>query len=506
MKVSNLPKTVKYNDSDLITIVQGGSTKTITAKDFLNTLSANFSKVALELRDLREEVSKNTLNKANPVLSKPLKIGNPISAGDAATKNYVDLGNSQTVKLDGSSPIIGKLTYSDQFSFQAKDLITKKYADDLLNLTMKTVQTLSGNSFPKASAGDVFISKTSIEVFASDGPALQEGDVLICLEESEGGTNGEVGKQFAIINTNVVSATESLEGTIRIATDKEVREYSLNAVALTPKKFKDSLDASSLFNRTLIAASTHDVIESEKGILAIDNRKNASEITLPSVSSLTNPNMFKVVIKDEFGAADLKNITIKALGSTIDSKPSIVLSNQYQAVTVYNDGKNYYIENNTHSTKSSSGSSATAESSSIIQSGTIQPSAVDTDITMYAASIDLSDYDVNQGFVVEVSGFFADNTNNKDVAIHIGSNVTVSTATTAAPQNDAFTARVTVIKAYKYAVAYGYVLLEGIAADTYRNNILELDWSSTIKVSAVANTATAVSNIKIDSMIVTPLK
>jgi len=42
MKVSNLPKTVKYNDSDLITIVQGGSTKTITAKDFLNTLSANF--------------------------------------------------------------------------------------------------------------------------------------------------------------------------------------------------------------------------------------------------------------------------------------------------------------------------------------------------------------------------------------------------------------------------------------------------------------------------------
>lgn len=505
MKISNLPKATRSTNGDLITIVQGNTTKVISVKDFTASLSQKNTSLSNEIKNLRSEMLKKSLDKTNPVLTKNLKIPSPLSPRDAATKEYVDNANIHNIRVDGSNKLIAPLSYNTTFSFSNKDVVTKEYADKLLDSTMKTVKHLTSNSFPRANAGDVFISMAEYSSFAG-GAALQKGDILICIDKSEGGTSGEVASQFAIVNTNVITSSEVAEGIIRIATDQEVRDYSSNTSAITPTKLKDSFNSSSMFNRSLIEASLYDVAELDRGILAVDNRKSDCTITLPSVATLVNANMFKLTIKDEFGSADLKNITIKALGSTIDAKSSIVLTNKYQAVTIYNDGKDYYIENNTHSGASSSGGSAAGESSSIIQSGTIQPSAVDTDITMYAASVDLSDYDVNQGFVVEVSGFFADNTNNKDVAIHIGKNVTVSTATTAAPQNDAFTARVTVIKAYKYAIAYGYVLLEGIAADTYRNNLLDLDWTSTIKVSAVANTATAVSNIKIDSMIVTPLK
>jgi len=497
MKISNLPKASKPNNSDLITIVQGNATKSISVKDFTNSLVKNATKLASEIKALRAEVVKRSLNKENPTLAKNLKIPNPKGPNDAATKNYVDNSTAHRVKVDGSSKISAPLTYSGKFSFSAKDLVTKEYADQLLDATLKTVKNLNGSSYPKASAGDMFIAIQEYKTFATNGPDIQMGDILICLSKSEGGTHGEAGSQFAIINTNVVLATEDEAGILKIATDDEVRNFSSDVTALTPKKFKDSLEESSMYNRTLIDRATYTVLEEDRGILAVDNRRSSCIITLPTVSSLSNPHMFKIVIKDEFGQADLKNITIKASGATIDSKTQMVLSNKYQAVTIYNDGKNYYIENNTHAPDEIS--------DKVIQAGLVIPSATGVE-TMYQSDIDLSQFDIGQGFVMEVSGFFAANGNTKTVILDIDGNTTVTNATTTAPNNDHFTARVTVIKANKYAVAYGYMLLEGIAADTYSSYTIDLDWNSTINTKVTANAASANTDIHIYSMILEPLK
>ena len=497
MKISNLPKATKPKNSDLITIVQGNATKVISVKDFTASLTKGASKLSSELSSLRADVFKRSLNKENPTLAKNLKIPSPKSPNDAATKNYVDISAAHRVKTDGSSKIAAPLSYAGKFSFSAKDLVTKEYADKLLDATMKTVKVLHSDSYPKASPGDIFVLKKEIQQFAG-GPEIQAGDMLICIEESSGGTHGAAGSQFAILNTNVVTATEQNSGILKIATDTEVEKYSSDTSALTPKKLKDSLLSNSFFNRTSINVSSYTVVESDRGILAVDNRRNSCTITLPSITSLKDPEMFKLVVKDEFGQADIRNITVKAAGSSIDGDTAKHLTNKYQAITIYNDGKNYYIENNTHA--------ITSLSEKVLQAGIVYPSVTGSAETLYQASVDLSDFDLGQGFIVEVSGYFAANTNTKTLAIEIDGTVTVTNTTTTAPNADWFVARVTVMKEPRYAVAYGHLLLEGIAADVYGTNALNMDWSSSITAKVTANCATAIADIQVYSMLVEPLK
>ena len=498
MKISNLPKATRSQKSDLLTIVQGNTTKNISVKDFTKSITKELSKLANELKTTRSSISKKSFDKNNPTLAKNLKIPNPKLPSHAATKSYVDKMSLHTVKVDGTIKMEAPLSYSRSFNLKDKNLVTKEYADGLLDFTLKKVANLNGSSYPKAKAGDVFIAKNAYENFATDGPAIEEGDLIICITNSEGGTYGAAGSQFAILNTNVVSSTETTKGIIKIANDKEVLDFSSDNSALTPKKYKNSLLDSSLYNRTVVDASSYNVLEKNKGIIAVDNRRSSSTITLPSITGLKNPKLFKVTIKDEFGQADLRNITIKSLGSTIDSKTEIILSNKYQAVTIYNDGLNYYIENNTHAEDE--------VSQMLAQAGFVRPSATGADEALYSFELDLSQFDQNQGFVLEVSGSTASNGNTKTIKLVIDGNTTVTNATTTAPNGKHFVAKVTVLKEPRYAVAYGHVLFDGIAADTYVDNSLNMDWTSRVTISAVVNNATALADMFIYSAILQPLK
>tara|TARA_Y100000004_G_scaffold62249_2_gene69716 strand:- start:3803 stop:5299 length:1497 start_codon:yes stop_codon:yes gene_type:complete len=498
MKISNLPKATRSKKSDLLTIVQGDTTKNISVKDFTQSITRELSKLANELKNVRSNFSKKAFDKNNPTLSKNLKVPSPKLPSHAATKGYVDKMALHTVRVDGTTKIDAPLSYSKSFDLSDKNLITKEYADGLLDFTLKKVANLHSNSYPKAKAGDVFISRSSYDSFGADGPAIEEGDLIVCITNSEGGTHGAAGSQFAILNTNVVQSSESTKGIIRIANDKEVLEFDSDESALTPKKYKDSLISSSLYNRTVVETSAYSLVESEKGIIAVDNRRSDCVITLPSASSLKHPELFKTTIKDEFGQSDLRNITIKSLGSTIDAKNQIVLANKYQAVTIYNDGINYYIENNTHPEDTASGL--------LSRAGIVYAAGTGSDEALYSFDIDLSQFDQNQGFSFEVSGFFAGNGNTKTLKLVVDGTTVVTNATTTAPNSKFFVARATILKEPRYAVAYGYVLLDGIAADTVNTNGLNMDWTSSVTVSAVSNCATTNTDIHIYSAILQPLK
>jgi len=498
MKISNLPKATRSKSSDLLTIVQGNATKVISVNDFTNDITSNLSKLSKELQTIRTELFKQSLNKNNPVLSKNLKIPNPKSPKDATTKLYVDNQVLHTVKVDGTSKITAPLTYDNKFSFEAHDLVSKEYADALLDQTLKTVKGLTSNAYPKAAPGDMFISNVEYDVFAGDGPALQRGDILICLQDSEGGTHGSSSSQFAIVNTNVVLATEQAAGILKIASDKELEDYSSDASAVTPKKLKDVLLSNSIYNRKLVNVSAYTAVEFDKGILAIDNRRSASTITLPAVQSLLHPSLFKMTIKDEFGQADLRDITIKSSGSTIDGKRQIILSNKYQAVTLYNDGLNYYIENNTH---------AEDELTQVLsQAGKVATTTAGADNTLFEFNLDLSQFDVNEGFSFEVAGTTVGNSNNKTIKLVVGSTTTVTNATTAAPNNKPYTAKVTVLKGNQFSMAFGHITFDGVAPDIYIATNLSLDWDSRIDIGVVGNPATAANDITAISAILTPIK
>ena len=84
-----------------------------------------------------------------------------------------------------------------------------------------------------------------------------------------------------------------------------------------------------------ITASVNDVILGVSGTAAI-------QIQLQSAANYSSGQNFTV--KDESGAADLKNITILASGSeTIDGRTSIILQSPHAAVNIYSDGTSKFF-------------------------------------------------------------------------------------------------------------------------------------------------------------------
>lgn len=81
-------------------------------------------------------------------------------------------------------------------------------------------------------------------------------------------------------------------------------------------------------------------------LISVDNSAAARAVTISSedVASGTTANPRKFIIKDEEGAAGTYNITITLeSGGTIDGAASLVLSGNYDSVTLYIDGTNAFI-------------------------------------------------------------------------------------------------------------------------------------------------------------------
>lgn len=84
-----------------------------------------------------------------------------------------------------------------------------------------------------------------------------------------------------------------------------------------------------------LTASVNDAILGVSGTAAI-------QIQLPSAGDYSAGQYF--TIKDESGAADTKNITIKTSGSqTIDGSTSIILQSPHAAVNIYSDGTSKFF-------------------------------------------------------------------------------------------------------------------------------------------------------------------
>ena len=503
MKISNLPKTAKSSSADLVMIVQGGVVKNISVSDLTKGLVSGGEKLAAEVRALRKELAKNTINVNNPILTKPLKIPTPKGSGDAANKGYIDTKVSHLIKVDGSSSIVAPLSYKGVDKFNNNDLVSKEYADGLLDAALKVVKELTSDAYPAASSGDVFIALKGYPLFAENGPELQKGDILICLSKSVGGTHGEVGEQFAIINTNVVLGTKDIAGTLKLSSFEEMETMDAMSSAVSPRGVREALESSSVYNRRLIDFGYYEAKEADKGILGVDSRRGAVEIRLPSVSSLSNPKLTKFTIKDEFGHADINNITVKGSSSdVIENLTSLALNQKFQAVTIYNDGKNYYIESNTHNKRENS--TAGAGSGTLKSAAKGYASTLNIDDPVYSFDIDLSQYDVNEGFEIEYYGSFSDTTNNTaDLMIN-----SVSIATTGVITSlGTFKLTATVLKS---ADLRGYVVSSiGVDGVVVNNNFTSMDldnWLNTVSVQATLNCSTSLVDAIGHMFIVKPLK
>lgn len=511
-KKVNLPKATVSSKGDLITIIQSGVEKNISKSTLLKHLEDSLKTMSSEIGSLKRQLSRKTINKDNPSFSSAISAGTPSSPKHLTTKSYVDTATHNIVRNDGSTPLIRNLSFrSAPAGFKTNDVVTKKFVDDSLKATLKTIKKNSGSAgYPKASAGDCYILENNLDVFAGDGPEVQEGDLLMCIENSKGGTHGSVGHQFAIVNTNVVFAKEDAAGILKIATDDEVIALDAEDSAITPFKYKRALETGSDYNRTIIDASTHTLTEQEKGIIGVNTRNRPVTITLPSIGRTINPKILKYTIKDEGNNASKNTITITTSGGdTIQGTKSYIISSNSASVKLYNNGENtWYLESN--ALTSSSGSGGVKTFATLAGELPLSTGAYES---VMAIDVDLKEYPIGTGFKVVAHSFCAANTNVKTIAIGVkGTQVLASSLSGTTAPNALFVHHEATIlhTDTPSSMAFGFCLVgadmaaDGSAAGL--TNSLSLDWDSKITVSVDVNAATAATDVKVYALQVIPLK
>ena len=505
----NLPRTNISTKGDLITVIQNGVEKNISKLDLLNYLEESINNLSAQVINLNSQVSSNSVDSVSPSFPGSVSAASPTTPRNLTTKSYVDSLLNGTIKNDGTTKLDANLSYrTTPTGLQNNDVVPKSYVDSQIRTTLKSVVSLSGSSnYPSANLGDTFLITSFSESFASNGPEVQEGDIIICVETSAGGSHGAVGNQFAIVNTNVVFATEQDAGILRVASSDELEELTTNSSALTPLNYKNTLEDSSEYHRTTFATPTVSLLEEDKGIVAVDTRRNAVTVTLPSIGSLEHPRLSKFTIKDEYLNAAQNAVTINcAGGDTIQDSQRYTLTANGGGVTFYNDGGNqWYVESNVFS-----GSEITTGAKSLITDDiTNGETATSTGAytSIFSIDVDLRDYPVGTGFKVVAHSYAIANGNTKTTAIGIdGQQVLASSLSTVTAPNNKFIHQEATIMHSRSAqyFAYGFAYVGTNVAAGLTNN-LALDWNTTITVSFDVNVS-ATADITAYALQLIPLK
>jgi hypothetical protein len=510
MKISNLPKTATSSDNDLISIVQGGVTKSISKQDLLGALSFSISQIAADVSSLKTKVSKNTISKDTPVFNNSIIAPEGNADVHLTTKGYVDSKLFNTVKNDGSTKLINSLSFlKEPETTEELDLVYRGYVDAELRKYLGVPQPYNENVYPQTfSAGECFILTSDFAAFATNGPEVQSGDILIALSASSGGTHGEVGNQFAIINTNVVVATEDTAGILRVSSDLELVSLDSDDSALTPSGYKKALETDSSYNRTEYQVSNIVLNESDKGIIAVDTRRDPATVTLPSIEGLQHGKLVKYTIKDEYANASKNNITITASpGNTIQNSLRYKINDNGGAVTLYTNGiSTWYVESNVFSNVGFSTGVKSVVTDDVVNG----EQAVSTGAyeAVLSTEVNLTDYPIGTGFKIVVSAFTAANSQTKTLAIGIGGNQVLESSgtTVTAPNAAAIVSEFTLMHTNTTdTFGYGKVLV-GTSSFAQIANTLSVDWGGNLTVSADVNNATAAGDIKVYSLQIIPLR
>ena len=516
IKISNLPRAEASHSSDFLTIVQNGVTKRITKQDLLRSLAEQISGAKTDVNRLSKTLSRSTVDRTNPVVSKPLTTQPPLKPNHAATKSYVDSNLRNTVKVDGTTPIIKPLKYHPSMgdTFNEDDIVNKKFVDAEISKTLKTIVRDKGVAgYPAAAAGEIFLIEQDHAMFAQDGPEVQTGDIIICVEDSEGGRHGAVGNQYAIVNTNVVFSTEEKAGILKVATEKDLTDLSSDESALTPSKYRRALEIGSEYNRTIISTESYSLEESEKGIIGVDCRRNSVRLTLPSIGRLNNPKIIKYLIKDEYGAALKNNITIVASGgNTIQGSRTFLINSNSSSVKLYTDGVDkWYVESNVTGGSDVSLGVKTFATDDLTNGERVTTAGAYESVM--SIDVDLREYPIGTAFKIVAHSFFAANGNTKTIAIGVNGTQVIpsSLSGTTAPSGLFCHHEATVLHSDTLkSMAFGFCLVgadmaaDGTAAALTNN--LDLDWDQTITVSVDVNAATATTDVNVYALQVIPLK
>jgi len=507
-KISELPKASRSNSSDRLTVLQNGQVKTISKKSLLGDLESKLAKLAGQVRTMNKNALSKAVLKNSPSFSVPAKGKPPVSSDHLSTKGYVDQTVAHLLKRDGSNKVTSALAYDSNVSgFGPKDIVPREFVDDELKKTLKKIVSKDGdNGYPSATAGEVILINKDYTQFATDGPEIQAGDILICMSDSLGGTHSEVGSQFAIVNTNIIAASEDKSGIVKKASAEDIQSLSSQETVVTPANLRSAFEATSQYNRKEVSFTTYTLTEEDQGLIGVDSRRNTVTLTLPAIKSLKYPKLVKYRIKDEYKSSVKYPITIKAASSdTIQGSNLFKLSSNGGSVKLYTNGLDrWFIENNLPTDLDS------IKVKSVLTDNTTTgevATTTGTDETLMSIELDLKDYPIGSSFKLVASCFYAADSDNKNVKLKVDGNTLIQSSTVAAAPNGVFgILETTVVHSDTVkTMAYNRASV-GTAQTVSVSNNLDIDWDTIITVSVDINNTTTASDVNLYTFQVIPLK
>lgn len=97
-------------------------------------------------------------------------------------------------------------------------------------------------NYPAGLSGDAYTVNVAGKIGGPAGVEVQANDVIHCLNDNAGGTQAAVGADWNVMQSNLVQATESLAGIMKIATQALTNAGTDDISAITPLKLATLLN------------------------------------------------------------------------------------------------------------------------------------------------------------------------------------------------------------------------------------------------------------------------
>lgn len=120
----------------------------------------------------------------------------------------------------------------------------KAYADAVVGAAdamryLGAIDASSNPNYPTAVVGDTYKISVAGKIGGASGLVVEVGDTIIATADNGGGNQATVGASWNVLQTNTVAASETVAGTVELATVAEAQAKTDTARAVTPAGLTD---------------------------------------------------------------------------------------------------------------------------------------------------------------------------------------------------------------------------------------------------------------------------
>src|ERR1044072_4660754 len=130
----------------------------------------------------------------------------------------ISLSNLTNLKLDASKVDTDTELTANSDSKVASQRAIKTYVDTQIGLSVTalwenkgTIDCSANPNYPEGESGDAYVVSVAGKIGGASGTTVQVRDVIVCINDNDGGTEAAVGDDWEIIQANLDQATESIK-------------------------------------------------------------------------------------------------------------------------------------------------------------------------------------------------------------------------------------------------------------------------------------------------------